>query len=56
MADWFAMNGHGLYIWGSFGVAALFMVVEPILVRASHRTLRARLSRMIRMNAGGEEV
>ncbi len=54
MAEWFAMNGHGLYIWGSFGMAAIFMIAEPILVRNSHRTLRARMSRMIRMNAGSE--
>jgi heme exporter protein D len=30
-AEFFAMGGYALYVWGSFGVCALLMVVEPIL-------------------------
>jgi heme exporter protein D len=30
-AAFFAMGGYGLYVWGSFGVCALLMIVEPIL-------------------------
>ncbi|HGX93462.1 MAG TPA: heme exporter protein CcmD [Candidatus Tenderia sp.] len=55
MADFFAMGGYAFYVWGSFGVAALFMIVEPILVARSHRTLKQRLGRMIRMNSEVEE-
>jgi len=50
MADFFAMGGYAFYVWGSFGVAALFMIAEPILVARGHRTLKQRLGRMIRMN------
>jgi heme exporter protein D len=32
-ADFFAMGGYGLYVWGSFGVCALAMVVEPWLLK-----------------------
>lgn len=32
-AAFFAMGGYGLYVWGSFGVCALLMIVEPILVQ-----------------------
>jgi heme exporter protein D len=40
-AEFFAMGGHGLYVWGSYGVAALMMVVEPWLaVRRRTRALR----------------
>lgn len=43
-AEFFAMGGYGLYVWGSFGVCALIMVVEPILVSKRQmdilRTLR----------------
>jgi len=30
-AAFFAMGGYGLYVWGSFGVCAALMIVEPIL-------------------------
>lgn len=43
-SEFFAMGGYGLYVWGSFGVCALIMAVEPILVRKRQsdilRTLR----------------
>jgi len=38
-SEFFAMGGHGLYVWGSYGVAALLMVVEPWL--AARRRRRA---------------
>jgi heme exporter protein CcmD len=33
------MGGHALYVWGSYGVAALIFVVEPWL--AARRRVRA---------------
>jgi heme exporter protein D len=38
-SDFFAMGGYGLYVWGSYGVAAIVMMVEPLL--AAHRHRRA---------------
>jgi len=35
-AEFFAMGGYGLYVWGSFGVTALALVVEVWLVRHRH--------------------
>jgi heme exporter protein D len=41
-AEFFAMGGYGLYVWGSFGVCALAMVAEPWLVRVrQHNILRS---------------
>lgn len=31
------MGGYGLYVWGSYAVAALLMLAEPLLTRARHR-------------------
>jgi heme exporter protein D len=31
--EFLAMGGYGLYVWGSFGVCALAMIAEPLLVR-----------------------
>ncbi len=50
MAEWFAMGGHGFYIWGSFIVTAVFMIAEMILVMRRRKSLLQRLGRMIRMN------
>ena len=33
-AEFFAMGGYAAYVWGSFGLVALCMVVEPLAVRA----------------------
>ncbi len=30
--DFWAMGGYGLYVWGSFGVTAVFMALEVVWV------------------------
>ncbi|MBK7459237.1 MAG: heme exporter protein CcmD [Betaproteobacteria bacterium] len=47
----FEMGGYGLYVWGSYGVAALLMLVEPWLV---HRRLRRSLQEAARIESGNE--
>jgi heme exporter protein D len=32
-AEFFAMDGRGFYVWGSFGAFLLCMVLEIVLVR-----------------------
>ena len=46
----FAMGGYAFYVWGSYGVTALFMVMEVILVKRNKRTIMQRLVRLIRAN------
>ena len=38
--EFIAMGGYGLYVWGSFGVTALVMVVEVVSLRARRKALR----------------
>jgi heme exporter protein D len=47
-ADFIAMGGYGVYVWGSFGVTALIMIIEPIMVARNRRTTIARLKRQMR--------
>ena len=47
-ADFLAMGGYGLYVWGSFGVTALIMAVEPIVVARNRKATIARLRRQLR--------
>lgn len=50
MAEFFNMGGYALYVWGSFGVAALLMIAEPILLRMRSQKAEQRVARLIRMN------
>ena len=39
-SEFWAMGGYGLYVWGSYGLAAVVMVAEPWLVARRHRLAR----------------
>ncbi len=43
MSEFLAMGGYGFYVWGSYGVAAVAIVVEILSVRARRRAA-ARLA------------
>jgi heme exporter protein D len=36
--EFFAMGGYGLYVWGTYGVTLLLMVVEPWLAARRRRS------------------
>lgn len=40
--DFFAMGGYGLYVWGSYALAAAVMLIEPVIAARRYRAaLRA---------------
>lgn len=41
VAEFAAMGGYGLYVWGSFGVTAVVMLGEMLSLRARRKALRA---------------
>jgi heme exporter protein D len=47
-AEFLAMGRHGVYVWGSVGVMAVLMVLEPILIIRGQKGLVARLKRQFR--------
>ena len=47
-SDFLAMGQHGLYVWGSVGVMAIVMIVEPLLLIKGHKRLITRLQRQLR--------
>jgi len=53
VGEFFEMGGYALYVWSSFGVTAVAMAAEPLLLRGRRRALMKRLSRIARMNAEG---
>ncbi len=50
MKAFFEMGGYALYVWPSFGVAALLMAIEPLLIRRRKAAAISRIKRIIRMN------
>ena len=51
MSEFFAMGGRGFYVWMSYGVTALFMIVEVIALIRSKKTVLKRLARIVRAEA-----
>jgi heme exporter protein D len=47
-SEFLAMGNHGVYVWGSVGVMAILMVLEPVLLIEGQRKLVARLKRQFR--------
>jgi heme exporter protein D len=37
VGEFVAMGGYGLYVWGSYAVVAVWMLVEPLMARRRHR-------------------
>ena len=42
-AEFFAMGGYALYVWSSFGICALVLLLEPLLIRARFTAIVRRL-------------
>jgi heme exporter protein D len=40
-AEFFAMGGRGAFVWGSFGVFALALLIEVVVLRAQSRRARS---------------
>lgn len=45
------MNSHTFFIWGSFGVAGLLMLLEVIFLLRRNRTILQRVGRSSRVVA-----
>ena len=44
-SEFFAMGGYALYVWGSFGVCAVALALEPFLVSRRRRAIVGSLRR-----------
>ena len=42
MSIFLAMNGYGFYIWSAYGIAALAIIIEIILLRSHRRAVLAQ--------------
>ena len=43
ISEFFAMGGYAFYVWGSFGLTALVMGIEMLLIRSQRTELLRNL-------------
>ena len=55
VSEFFAMGGYAFYVWGSFGVTAAIMFMEPIIAVRNRKNLVARLKRQARAERNKEQ-
>jgi heme exporter protein CcmD len=44
MSEWFAMNGHGVYVWSAYAITIAVFALNLWLARSAH-TRNIRLAR-----------
>jgi heme exporter protein D len=46
-SEFFAMGGYALYVWSSFGMCALVLLLEPLAIRTRHKLVVRRLKQQL---------
>ncbi|MBU3622944.1 heme exporter protein CcmD [Polynucleobacter sp. AP-Latsch-80-C2] len=46
-SEFFAMGGYALYVWSSFGMCALVLLLEPLVIRARNQAVIRRLHQQL---------
>ncbi len=54
-SEFFAMGGYGLYMWGSYGMAALVLVFNVLAARRREKSVRRELEETMRLNQAESE-
>ena len=44
--EFLSMNGYGMYVWGSYGMAMLVFIIEMLMVRHRRTLIERRLRQM----------
>ena len=55
-AEFWAMGGYGVYVWGSMGVSAALLALEVLLARVGRRQALDAVCEAIRQETGIETV
>ena len=52
--EFFAMGGYGQYVWGSYGLAALILILNLYLPLRRRKTLRRLLREFLRLKRSSQ--
>ncbi len=53
-SNFWSMGGYALYVWGSYGLAAVVFAWNVIAVRAGRRAMQRRLTEEIESDRGND--
>ncbi len=53
MGEFVSQGGYAFYVWSSYGMALILLVMELVQLRRQRRTILARLGRLMRMRSNG---
>ena len=53
-AEFFAMGGYAFYVWGSFGVTAFALLIEPLLLKKRRSEVLKSLKRELSAKEGSQ--
>ena len=56
MSDFLSQGGYAFYVWTAYGVCALLLVSELVVLRKQRKELLSRIRRLMRMNKNEENV
>ncbi len=51
IAEFFSQGGYGFYVWSSYGLCLLLLLVEIVQLHRQQRTILSRIGRLMRMRA-----
>ncbi len=51
-SDFWAMGGYGFFVWGSYGVTAVLMIAEVVLVIRRRGATLEQIARAARIEKG----
>jgi heme exporter protein D len=54
-SEFFAMGGYSLYVWGSYGMAALVLLFNVLAARRREKSVRQELEETMRLNQAESE-
>ncbi len=53
MGEFFSQGDYAFYVWSSYGMALILLVMELVQLLRQRRTILARLGRLMRMESNG---
>ncbi len=56
IGEFFAMGGYAFYVWGSFGVTAAALLIEPLLLRKRRNDILKSLRRELRADRAAKNT
>ena len=51
MSEFYSQGGYAFYVWSSYGMGLILVVLELVQLRRQRRAILARLGRLMRLGA-----